>query len=184
MSDTNSPKERIPSDEEDTQEAPLTMAASVVLTHLPRDASKALENAGDLVVQKGMSLFLSFPFLCFTFIVPHLPLPDNLNFPHPCIPSHHHLSSPNSPTVTIRLQPIGSAPHLTQRIFKLSTTQTFATIVRFLRKRLGVKEHESVFCYVGSVFSPGLDEGVGNLWSCFKQGEELVVGYAVSPAFG
>ncbi|KAA8626298.1 Autophagy-related protein 12 [Pyrenophora tritici-repentis] len=138
MSESNSPKERIPSDEEDTQEAPLTMAASVVLTHLPRDASKALENAGGLGVQK----------------------------------------------VTIRLQPIGSAPHLTQRIFKLSTTQTFATIVRFLRKRLGVKEHESVFCYVGSVFSPGLDEGVGNLWSCFKQGEELVVGYAVSPAFG
>jgi ubiquitin-like protein ATG12 len=25
---------------------------------------------------------------------------------------------------------------------------------------------------------------VGNLWTCFKQGEELVVGYAVSPAFG
>ena len=87
-------------------------------------------------------------------------------------------------TVTIRLQPIGSAPHLTQRIFKLSTNQNFATIVRFLRKRLGVKEHESVFCYIGSVFSPGLDEGVGNLWSCFKQGEELVVGYALSPAFG
>jgi ubiquitin-like protein ATG12 len=47
-----------------------------------------------------------------------------------------------------------------------------------------VKEHESVFCYVGNVFAPGLDEGVGNLWSCFKQGEELVVGYALSPAFG
>lgn len=41
-----------------------------------------------------------------------------------------------------------------------------------------------MFCYVGSVFSPGLDEGVGNLWSCFRQGEELVVGYAISPAFG
>ncbi|PZD04448.1 hypothetical protein A1F97_07390 [Pyrenophora tritici-repentis] len=53
MSESNSPKERIPSDEEDTQEAPLTMAASVVLTHLPRDASKALENAGGLGVQKG-----------------------------------------------------------------------------------------------------------------------------------
>jgi ubiquitin-like protein ATG12 len=25
---------------------------------------------------------------------------------------------------------------------------------------------------------------VGNLWSCFRQGEELVVGYAISPAFG
>ncbi|EOA91645.1 Ubiquitin-like protein [Exserohilum turcicum] len=134
---SESPKERIP-EENDTTDAPLSMAASVVLTNLPKDASKALETAGNLTVQK----------------------------------------------VTIRLQPIGSAPHLTQRIFKLSTNQHFATIVRFLRKRLGVKEHESVFCYVGSVFSPGLDEGVGNLWSCFKQGEELVVGYALSPAFG
>ncbi|KAI5373389.1 hypothetical protein AA0119_g1436 [Alternaria tenuissima] len=134
---SQSPKERMP-EEDDTTEAPLTMAASVVLTNLPKDASKALEAAGSLAVQK----------------------------------------------VTIRLQPIGSAPHLTQRIFKLGTNSTFATIVRFLRGRLRVKEHESVFCYVGSVFSPGLDEGVGNLWSCFRQGEELVVGYAISPAFG
>jgi hypothetical protein len=68
-------------------------------------------------------------------------------------------------TVTVRLQPIGSAPHLNQRVFKLSTNQRFETIVRFLRKRLGAKEHESVFCYVGSVFSPALDEDVGNLWT-------------------
>jgi ubiquitin-like protein ATG12 len=68
-------------------------------------------------------------------------------------------------TVTVRLQPIGSAPHLNQRVFKLSTNQRFETIVKFLRKKLGVKEHESVFCYVGSVFSPALDEGVGNLWT-------------------
>ncbi|KAF2130362.1 ubiquitin-like protein ATG12 [Dothidotthia symphoricarpi CBS 119687] len=128
-----SPREKIP-DEDDTAEAPLTMAASVVLTHLPRDASKALETAGNVTVGK----------------------------------------------ITVRLQPIGSAPHLTQRVFKLSTNQRFETIVRFLRKRLGVKEHESVFCYIGNVFSPALDEGVGNLWT----NDELVVGYAMSPAFG
>jgi ubiquitin-like protein ATG12 len=67
--------------------------------------------------------------------------------------------------VTIRLHPIGSAPALKKRIFRLSTNQRFETIVRFLRKKLGVREHESVFCYVGNVFSPALDEGVGNLWS-------------------
>jgi hypothetical protein len=112
------------------------------------------------------------------------------------LPTTHiylYLSSPQhttyksfltSPLVTVRLQPLGSAPHLTQRVFKVSTKQSFASIVRFLRKRLGVKEHESVFCYVGSVFAPALDEGVGNLWNCFKQGDELVVGYAMSPAFG
>lgn len=27
-----------------------------------------------------------------------------------------------------------------------------------------MQETESVFCYVNSVFAPGLDEGVGNLW--------------------
>ncbi|OAK96513.1 ubiquitin-like protein ATG12 [Phaeosphaeriaceae sp. SRC1lsM3a] len=130
-------EEKIP-DEDDSTETPLTMAASIVLSNLPRDASRALETAGNLSVQK----------------------------------------------ITVRLQPIGSAPHLTQRVFKLSTNQRFDTIVRFLRKKLGIKEHESVFCYVGSVFAPALDEGIGNLWTCFKQNEELVVGYAMSPAFG
>ena len=67
--------------------------------------------------------------------------------------------------VTIRLHPIGSAPKLNQRVFKLSSNQRFETIVRFLRKKLGVKDHESVFCYIGNVFSPSLDEGVGNLWT-------------------
>jgi ubiquitin-like protein ATG12 len=48
-------EERIP-EEDDTTEAPLTMAASVVLTNLPRDASKALETAGNLTVQKSKPL--------------------------------------------------------------------------------------------------------------------------------
>ena len=37
-------------------------------------------------------------------------------------------------------------------------------MVNFLRKKLGVKEHEALFCYINSVFAPGLDEGVGNLF--------------------
>jgi hypothetical protein len=36
--------------------------------------------------------------------------------------------------------------------------------VRFLRRKLALQDHEAVFCYVNSVFAPGLDEGVGNLW--------------------
>ena len=45
-------------------------------------------------------------------------------------------------------------------------------MVSFLTKKLagtpGFKEREKgggqVFCYVNSVFAPGLDEGVGGLW--------------------
>jgi hypothetical protein len=47
-------EDRIP-DEADTTEAPLTMAASIVLTNLPRDASQALENAGNVAVGKSTS---------------------------------------------------------------------------------------------------------------------------------
>ncbi len=38
----------------------------------------------------------------------------------------------------------------------------------FLRKKLGAEKSNNgegaMFCYVNSVFAPGLDEGVGNLW--------------------
>lgn len=86
--------------------------------------------------------------------------------------------------LTLRFQPVGSAPALRQRVFKISATQRFSFVVGFLRKRLGLKEEEGVWCYVNSVFAPSGDEVVGNLWRCFKVGEELVVGYAVLPAFG
>lgn len=39
--------------EENTSDMPLTMAASVVLEQLPKDATKALETAGELEQAKG-----------------------------------------------------------------------------------------------------------------------------------
>lgn len=39
--------------EDNTADLPLTMAASVVLDHLPRDAHRALETAGELELAKG-----------------------------------------------------------------------------------------------------------------------------------
>ncbi|EME89515.1 uncharacterized protein MYCFIDRAFT_128222 [Pseudocercospora fijiensis CIRAD86] len=86
--------------------------------------------------------------------------------------------------VTIRLTPLPNTPALKVPRFKCSSHQRFEYIVKFLRRKLGVKDFESVFCYVNSVFAPGLDEGVGNLWRCFKVGEDLVVSYSVTQAFG
>ena len=42
-------------DDDDGADLPLTMAASVVLDHLPKDAHKALETAGELEVAKGIN---------------------------------------------------------------------------------------------------------------------------------
>ncbi|KAK8195879.1 Ubiquitin-like protein [Zalaria obscura] len=132
------PDAPIPDEEPHAADMPLTMAASVVLDHLPKDAHQALENAGELPQAK----------------------------------------------ITVRFNALPATPALRQPRFKISSTQRFEAVVRFLRRKLALKDHESVFCYVNSVFAPGLDEGVGNLWRCFKTGDELVVAYSVTQAFG
>ncbi|GIJ89581.1 ubiquitin-like protein [Aspergillus pseudoviridinutans] len=86
--------------------------------------------------------------------------------------------------VTVRFQPLPSAPILKNRVFKISASQKFETVVKFLRKKLDCKDTDSVFCYVNSVFAPGLDEGVGGLWRCFKTDDQLIVSYSMTPAFG
>ena len=37
-------------------------------------------------------------------------------------------------------------------------------VLNFLRKKVGIRDGDGLFCYVNSVFAPGLDEGVGNLF--------------------
>jgi len=115
---TPAQEERIP-DEDDTTEAPLTMAASVVLTNLPRDASKALENAGDLAVQKSTYSFYTFPRLSPLQMSNQTPT----LFLHPRIfqitstpplsinnPANHNHS--NRPSPTHRLRPTALAARL------------------------------------------------------------------------
>lgn len=52
MASTSPPDDPI-QDEDDGTELPMTMAASVVLEQLPKDAHKALETAGELQQAKG-----------------------------------------------------------------------------------------------------------------------------------
>jgi len=48
----------------------------------------------------------------------------------------------------------------------VSSAQPFVTVVKFLRRKLGIKDAgDSIFCYVNQCFAPGLDEGVGGLWA-------------------
>lgn len=103
---------------EQDADLPMTMAASVVLTNLPKDAHEALEAAAKDGGEK----------------------------------------------VTIHLVPMGAAKPLKQSRFKLSASKRFDTVIRNLRRRLGVRESESIFCYINQTFSPAPDEGIGNLW--------------------
>ncbi|OAP58260.1 hypothetical protein AYL99_07350 [Fonsecaea erecta] len=129
------------SSEDDTGaggDLPMSMTASVMLTHLPKDASQALKEVEEIDDRK----------------------------------------------VSVRFQPVGAAPILKQRVFKISASSKFSVVLNFLRKKVGVKEGDGLFCYVNSVFAPGLDEGVGNLYRCFKVDDQLIVSYSTTPAFG
>jgi ubiquitin-like protein ATG12 len=64
----------------------------------------------------------------------------------------------------VRFQALGSAPILKQKVFKISASSRFSVVLKFLRKKVGVRDGDGLFCYVNSVFAPGLDEGVGNLF--------------------
>jgi len=123
--------------------------------------------------------------------IPNAPSPPEHALPIPTDPSSSTTTDPLSlstagaipnPKVTIRLHPIGSAPALKQRVFKIGSTQPFSTVVAFLQKKLsgagdnnkagvegggsgsGHGSGEGVFCYVNSVFAPGLEDVVGDLW--------------------
>lgn len=98
----------------------------------------------------------------------------------------HETLDPPSQKVTIRFQPLPGAPAPGPKwaAVKVSASQKFESVVSFLRKKLGVKGENGLFVYVNKVFAPGLDEGVGGLWRCFKIDDELKVSYSMAPAFG
>ncbi|KAF9876057.1 autophagy protein [Colletotrichum karsti] len=90
-----------------------------------------------------------------------------------------------SEKVVVKFKPVGSAPALRVAVAKISSTQTFSTVIWYLRKRLKLQDSETIFCYVNDSFAPSLDEIVGNLHACFKDSTgQLVISYAMNPAFG
>lgn len=138
-------------DDEHGADLPMNMTASVMLTGLPRDAHQALADVEAIDAGKGKSQIH-----CLCANSPYSLMP--ILRESPCQTASLTMS------VTVRFQPLPSAPILKNRVFKVSATQKFETVVKFLRKKLDCKDSDSVFCYVNSVFAPGLDEGVGGLW--------------------
>ncbi|PWY83755.1 APG12-domain-containing protein [Aspergillus sclerotioniger CBS 115572] len=183
---SNTQNAPIPDDKQGA-DLPMTMSASVVLTSLPRDAHQALADAeavdtGKGKCNSGVIMLPSSSYVALELSRFYLVLGQSSRLLTSCDLSRR--ANTNVVAVTVRFQPLPSAPILKNRVFKISASQKFETVVKFLRKKLDCKESDSVFCYVNSVFAPGLDEGVGGLWRCFKTDEQLIVAYSMTPAFG
>lgn len=83
--------------------------------------------------------------------------------------------------ISIRFQPIGSAPAINPSSYKIATTQTIGSILLFLMRRLKLK---TINIYVLSSFQPTPDERLGDLYGMFKSNGELLLSYCESVAFG
>ncbi|KAK9448477.1 ubiquitin-like autophagy protein Apg12-domain-containing protein [Limtongia smithiae] len=91
-------------------------------------------------------------------------------------------ATPAPTKVGIKFRPIGSAPKMSRPMAKISASQPFGAVVRFLRRQLRVQD--DLFVYVNSSFAPALDEEVGYLHSCYSVDGYLQVSYCTTAAFG
>lgn len=83
------------------------------------------------------------------------------------------LSCNKEEKVTIRFQPIGAVEQIQPKIFKISASQQFLTLVKFLNKKLSRNLAKNsvnrlfnghIFCYLHNSFTPGPEEIIGNLF--------------------
>lgn len=86
--------------------------------------------------------------------------------------------------VTVSFRPVGSTKKLQKSMILVQPSHKFATLVKFLRRQLSMKEDQSLFCYINSSFSPSLDAEVGSLSAMYAIDGVLAVSYCNTVAFG
>lgn len=91
------------------------------------------------------------------------------------------IDPPSEQKISVRFQPIGSAPAINPLSFTVSGSQTIGSILKFLMRRLRLK---SVHVYVLSSFQPTPDEKLGDLHGMFRSNGELILSYCETIAFG
>ena len=83
--------------------------------------------------------------------------------------------------VAIRFLAIGSTPAIQPSAFNIAETQTVATLLSFLMKKLRIK---TIHIYVLNSFQPTPDEKIGQLHAMFATNGVLNFSYCESVAFG
>ncbi|KAI8387035.1 ubiquitin-like protein Atg12 [Blakeslea trispora] len=89
--------------------------------------------------------------------------------------------------VIVIFRAIGNAPILKQKIFKLTASNKFQTVIQFLRKQLryqGSDPLASMKIKSSIAFSPSPDETVANLHKCFNTDGHLIINYCTTVAWG
>jgi ubiquitin-like protein ATG12 len=94
------------------------------------------------------------------------------------------MSSGRDDLVKVQLEAIAGAPAFKKKKLAFKSSDTFATVVGFIRKGLKLSSDDTLFCYVNGSFAPSLTDSMGALKESFLVGKALVVNYSTSKAWG
>jgi ubiquitin-like protein ATG12 len=86
--------------------------------------------------------------------------------------------------VKVHLRPVGTCPALQRAKFRVAAAEPFATVVAFLRRQLALVPGDALFCYLHASFAPAPAQRIGDLAAAFSSDGELVVHFALQPAYG
>jgi Ubiquitin-like autophagy protein Apg12 len=112
--------------------------------------------------------------------------------------------------VKVQFRAVGGAPQLKKTKFLLPSSESWLTvrstrpylspppsppsphlsvppvlqILGFLGKNLKLDPSDRVFAYLRASFAPSPLDHIGSLWRHYRVGDELIIQYATTPAYG
>ncbi|XP_063711157.1 autophagy protein 12-like [Symsagittifera roscoffensis] len=86
--------------------------------------------------------------------------------------------------IEIMFQPVGSAPILKQKKFKVDPHKTIEFLHSTLKRLLKLTEGDSMFLYVNQAFAPSLDSVLKHLHDCYNIDGKLMIHYCTTQAWG
>ena len=87
--------------------------------------------------------------------------------------------------ITITFRHVGNAPILKRNKFMLERTRNVHFIIEWLKKFMKLDPvKDQLFLYVNQEFSPSPDVEIGTLYDCFRVGNNVILHYCTTPAWG
>ena len=86
--------------------------------------------------------------------------------------------------VEILLKAAGNAPILKKKKFLLERSKNVHYVIDWLKKYMRLNANDQLFLYVNQDFAPSPDAEIGTLYDCFKTGNNIIIYYCTTPAWG
>jgi ubiquitin-like protein ATG12 len=95
-------------------------------------------------------------------------------------------TAPKSPPnkIEILLKAVGNAPILKKKKFLLDRSKNVHYIIEWLKKYMKLETKDQLFIYVNQEFAPSPDAEIGTIFDCFKTGNNVILHYCTTPAWG